>query len=78
MDLFSNGSLVGELYLLVQQFSPIANTKDDLAAADRSSRQADTRHEPAATVQSSQQADTRKLYFNPEETSRLTNWPKAR
>ena len=61
MDLFSNSSLVYYLNLLWQQFSPIANTKYDSAAADQSSRQADTRHEPAATVQSFQQADTRQL-----------------
>jgi hypothetical protein len=51
----------GELNLLGQQFSLLANTKYDSAAADQSSRQADTTHEPAATVQSFQQADTRQL-----------------
>jgi hypothetical protein len=35
--------LGGELDLLGQQFSPVANTKYDSAAADQSSRQADTR-----------------------------------
>ena len=33
--------LGGELSLLGQQFSPVANTKYDSAAADQSSRQAD-------------------------------------
>ena len=59
MDLFNNSSLGDELGLLGQQFSPIANTKYDSAAADQSSRQADTRHKPAATVQSFQRAGTR-------------------
>ena len=49
----------GALGLLSQQFSPVANTKWDSAAADPSSRQADNSHKPAATVQSFQQADTR-------------------
>ena len=51
--------LWGELDLLAQQFSPIANTKYDSAAADQSSRQADSTHELAATDQFSPQADTR-------------------
>lgn len=43
VNLFSNSFLGGELDILWQQFSPIAITKYDLAAADQSSRQADTR-----------------------------------
>jgi hypothetical protein len=42
VDLFSNGSLGGELDLLWQQFSPMANTKHKSAAAEQSSRQADS------------------------------------
>ena len=57
--------LGGKLDLLGQQFSPVANTKHNFAAADQSSRQADTRHEPAATIMSFQQADIRQLYFSP-------------
>jgi hypothetical protein len=41
-----------ELDLLWQQFSPRANTTNDSAAADQSSRQADTAHKPTAVVQS--------------------------
>jgi hypothetical protein len=35
-------------------------------------------HEPEAIARSFQEADTRQLEFNPEETARLANWPKAR
>jgi hypothetical protein len=70
-------TLWGELDL-GQQFSPVANTKYNSAAADQSSRQTDPRHKPAATVQAFQQADTRQVSFNPKETARLTNWPEAR
>ena len=76
MDLFSNSSLGGALHLLGQQFSPIANTKYDLAAADQASRQAN-RQEPEATVQSFQSTDTRKVQFNPEERARLSNHPEV-
>ena len=51
-------TLWGELDL-GQQFSPVANTKYNSAAADQSSRQTDTKHELADTVKSFQQADTR-------------------
>jgi hypothetical protein len=59
VDLFSNSSLRGKLDLLGQQFSLVANTKYNSAAADQFSRQADNRREPAATVQSFQKADSR-------------------
>ena len=59
MDLFSNSSLGEELDLLSLQFSPMANTKYNSAAADQPSRQADTTHELETTVQSFLQADTR-------------------
>lgn len=42
----------GELSLLCQQFSTIANTKYKSAATVQASWQADTKHEPAAIVQS--------------------------
>ena len=59
MDLFSNSSLGAKLNLLWQQFSPVANTKSESAAADQSSRQADSTHELAGKDQYFWQADTR-------------------
>jgi len=38
------------IVLLGQQFSPVANTKYDSAAANQFSRQTDTTPEPAASV----------------------------
>jgi hypothetical protein len=56
-----------------EQFSPIANTKYNSAAADQSSRQGHNRQEPGAAVQSFQQTPG-----NCSSITWLTNQPEVR